>query len=108
MKSKLPDQSPDQSMSKKTANKEADIPTLTEIVATASPPANPDNIRADAPSAPEPDSNSDTPSADASHKAIERLIYKVLYRHLPQLSQEISAEILQTLQKQPTRKKSKK
>jgi hypothetical protein len=88
-------------MSKKNAGKDTDIPTLTEVVATVSLP----DARANSPAAA---AEPEAPASEAAAKAIERLIYKVLYRHLPQLSQEISAEILQSLQKQPARKKSKK
>lgn len=83
------------------------IPTLTEIVSSAEPLLEP-SIPVEGPA-----KAAKTPVVKASElpkdlaPALERLVYKTLYRQLAPLSKEISAEILDTLEKQLLDKKSR-
>jgi hypothetical protein len=98
-------------MSKPVNKKPADyadrIPTLTEIVSgpgTLSPdsvPAEPVPRAARAPAMKAPELPKDLA------QTVERLVYKTLYRQLPPLSKEISAEIISLLEKQLLDKKSR-
>jgi hypothetical protein len=91
------------------------IPTLTDIVPRPQPALAPDPDPAPAPVLPAmeevPSKAAKTPPVKASElpkdmaQTVERLVYKALYRQLPALSKEISAEIIQTLQKQLPDKK---
>lgn len=64
-----------------------DIPTLTDIAESSSAPS----------SANRPAVGSERPTARggrSDRKALERLIYKRLHRRLPQLAQELAADIM--------------
>jgi hypothetical protein len=105
----------------KAANKKATdyadrIPTLTDIVPRPepSPAAAPDPTPAPAiPREESPARATKAPAVKASElpkdlaQTVDRLVYKALYRQLPALSKEISAEIIQALEKQLLDKKSR-
>ncbi len=94
---------------KKSADLADRIPTLTEIVVGFAPAISAEEAEA----VKTPAKTTKPPAAKTPElpkdlaQTVERLVYKALYRQLPPLSKEISAEILATLEKQLLDKKSR-
>lgn len=92
---------------KKSSGQEDRIPTLTDIVAPPEPLLDPP-VAAEAPA-----KIAKSPAVKPSElpkdlaQTVERLVYKALYRQLAPLSKEISAEIINALEKQLLDKKSR-
>jgi hypothetical protein len=100
--------------SKKAADYADRIPTLTDIVPGPEPSLDADPTPAAIiPAVEAPAKAAKAPAVKASElpkdlaQTVDRLVYKALYRQLPALSKEISAEIMQTLEKQLLDKKSR-